>query len=79
MDDAESLMGNGLSRMDDGSLMMDNGLPGTSYASLITFLAGAFVFQEHTHRNISHAFLITFLAGAFVFQENTHRKKAMRL
>ena len=54
--------------------MMDNGLPGTSYASLITFLAGAFVFQENTPLKISYASLITFLARAFVFQENTSLK-----
>ena len=48
MDDAYSMIDDGCSLMDERSWMMDDGLPGTSYASLITFLAGAFVFQENT-------------------------------
>ena len=40
-------MDDGWSLIDDGLLMMDNGLPRTSYPSLIAFLAGAFVFQEN--------------------------------
>ena len=67
MDDAYSMIDDGCSLMDGKSWMMDDGLPGTSYASLITFLAGAFVFQENTPRKISYASLIAFLAGAFVF------------
>ena len=43
--------------------------PEMSYASLITFLAGAFVFQENTSLKISDASLVTFLAGAFLFQD----------
>ena len=75
MDDAESLIHNGLSLMDDGSLMITDGLPGTSYVSLMKFLAGAVVFQKNTPRKISYASLVAFLAGAFVFQENTHSEK----
>ena len=67
-------MDDGWSRIDDGLLMMDNGLPRTSYPSLIAFLAGAFVFQENNPRKIGYASLVAFLAGAFVFQENTPRK-----
>ena len=62
-------MDDGWSLIDDGSLMMDNGLPRTSYPSLIAFLAGAFVFQENNPRKISYASLVAFLAGAFVFQD----------
>ena len=62
-------MDDGWSLLDETSWMVDDGLPGTSYASLITFLAGAFVFQENTPRKISYASLIAFQAGAFVFQE----------
>ena len=36
--------------MDDESLMMEHGLPWTSYVSLIAFLAGAFASQENTPR-----------------------------
>ena len=42
------MMDDGWSLIDDGLLVMDNGLPRTSYPSLIAFLAGAFVFQENT-------------------------------
>ena len=48
MDDAESSMVDERSVMDERSWMVDNGLPETSSPSLITFLAGAFTFQE-TH------------------------------
>ena len=40
--------------------------PKISYASLMKFLAGAFVFQENTTRLISYESLIKFLAGACV-------------
>ena len=68
-------MDDGWSRIDDGLLVMDNGLPRTSYPSLIAFLAGAFDFQENTPLKIIYASLITFLAGASFFQENTPWKK----
>ena len=57
--------------MDEKSWMMSNGLPQTSYAFLITFLAGAFVFQEIILENKRCVSDFAFLAGAFVFRK-TH-------
>lgn len=45
----------------DGLKIMDDGLPGTSYASLMAFPAGAFVFQVSTPEKKNDASLITFL------------------
>ena len=59
--------------MDDG-LPADEGLPGTSYPSLIAFLAGAFVFQENTPQNNKLCVSDHVPSRGFVFQENTSLK-----
>jgi len=59
--------------MDEKSWMMGNVLPQTSYAFLITFLAGAFVFQENTPEN-KLCVSDEVPSRGFCFQENTPRK-----